>query len=87
MRVLLKTAGLFGSVSVAFGSVLWSQKKTQPDAPNSPSADLKAGHPYELKLVQVVFRHGARTPLKPIPDVMEVKKMLVFFILHIMIFL
>ncbi|XP_024143010.1 lysophosphatidic acid phosphatase type 6 [Oryzias melastigma] len=71
MRVLLKTAGLFGSVSVAFGSVLWSQKKTQPDAPNSPSADLKAGHPYELKLVQVVFRHGARTPLKPIPDVME----------------
>uniref|UniRef100_A0A8P4KLW3 Acid phosphatase 6, lysophosphatidic n=1 Tax=Dicentrarchus labrax TaxID=13489 RepID=A0A8P4KLW3_DICLA len=27
--------------------------------------------PYELKLVQVLFRHGARTPLKSIPDVME----------------
>ncbi|XP_075053403.1 lysophosphatidic acid phosphatase type 6 isoform X2 [Mixophyes fleayi] len=25
------------------------------------------GREYELKLVQVVFRHGARTPLKPIP--------------------
>ncbi|XP_023650013.1 lysophosphatidic acid phosphatase type 6 [Paramormyrops kingsleyae] len=25
----------------------------------------------ELKLVQVVFRHGARTPLKSIPDVLE----------------
>ncbi|XP_029434204.1 lysophosphatidic acid phosphatase type 6 isoform X2 [Rhinatrema bivittatum] len=24
-------------------------------------------HEYELKLVQVIFRHGARTPLKPIP--------------------
>uniref|UniRef100_A0A671W9Y0 Acid phosphatase 6, lysophosphatidic n=1 Tax=Sparus aurata TaxID=8175 RepID=A0A671W9Y0_SPAAU len=29
--------------------------------------------PYELKLVQVLFRHGARTPLKSIPDVMEVQ--------------
>lgn len=25
------------------------------------------GQDYELKLVQVIFRHGARTPLKPIP--------------------
>uniref|UniRef100_A0A3P8W040 Acid phosphatase 6, lysophosphatidic n=1 Tax=Cynoglossus semilaevis TaxID=244447 RepID=A0A3P8W040_CYNSE len=29
--------------------------------------------PYELKLVQVLFRHGARTPLKSIPNVMEVQ--------------
>uniref|UniRef100_A0A8C7YLH9 Acid phosphatase 6, lysophosphatidic n=1 Tax=Oryzias sinensis TaxID=183150 RepID=A0A8C7YLH9_9TELE len=67
MTGFLRKAGLLGSVSVAFGSVLWSQKKTQPDGSNSPSA----GHPYELRLVQVVFRHGARTPLKTIPDVME----------------
>ncbi|XP_053242422.1 lysophosphatidic acid phosphatase type 6 [Podarcis raffonei] len=28
--------------------------------------------PLELKLVQVLFRHGARTPLRPIPDVEQV---------------
>ncbi|XP_077335927.1 lysophosphatidic acid phosphatase type 6 [Lithobates pipiens] len=28
---------------------------------------------YELKLVQVVFRHGARTPLKPIPHNQQVE--------------
>ncbi|XP_051564912.1 lysophosphatidic acid phosphatase type 6 [Myxocyprinus asiaticus] len=49
--------GLLGSV--ALGSMFWSQKnKTEPS-------------PYELKLIQVLFRHGARTPLKSIPDVLE----------------
>ncbi|XP_052004599.1 lysophosphatidic acid phosphatase type 6-like [Xyrauchen texanus] len=49
--------GLLGSV--ALGSMFWSQKnKTEPS-------------PYELKLLQVLFRHGARTPLKSIPDVLE----------------
>uniref|UniRef100_A0A9J7YEL1 Acid phosphatase 6, lysophosphatidic n=1 Tax=Cyprinus carpio carpio TaxID=630221 RepID=A0A9J7YEL1_CYPCA len=49
--------GLMGSV--ALGSVFWSQKnKTETS-------------PYELKLIQVLFRHGARTPLKSIPDVLE----------------
>lgn len=48
---------------MAFGSVLWS--KTGADHTS----------PYDLKLVQVLFRHGARTPLKSIPDVMEVKSL------------
>ncbi|KAJ1112829.1 hypothetical protein NDU88_001090 [Pleurodeles waltl] len=30
-------------------------------------------HDYELKLVQVMFRHGARTPLKPIPHKEQVE--------------
>ncbi|KAK6485623.1 lysophosphatidic acid phosphatase type 6 [Huso huso] len=36
-------------------------------------ADRGRAHPfpYELKLVQVLFRHGARTPLKSIPDIQE----------------
>ncbi|KAM4699627.1 lysophosphatidic acid phosphatase type 6 [Discoglossus pictus] len=31
------------------------------------------GRDYELKLVQVIFRHGARTPLKPIPHKEQVE--------------
>ncbi|XP_075449649.1 lysophosphatidic acid phosphatase type 6 [Ascaphus truei] len=31
------------------------------------------GREYELKLVQVIFRHGARTPLKPIPHKEQVE--------------
>lgn len=50
---------------MAFGSVLWSTKTAADPSP-----------PYDLKLVQVLFRHGARTPLKSIPDVMEVKPLL-----------
>lgn len=73
MRNLWTKAGVLGSVSVAFGSMLWSQKKTEPDqvASGGTSADANPSSPYELKLVQVLFRHGARTPLKSIPDVME----------------
>lgn len=48
----------------AFAALLWSKKQT---------ADPAASSDYELKLVQVLFRHGARTPLKSIPDVMEVR--------------
>jgi len=75
MRNLLGTAGLLGSVSAAFGSILWSQQKTESDlVPSDPCpADSISSSSYELKLVQVLFRHGARTPLKTIPDVMEVK--------------
>ncbi|XP_042338201.1 lysophosphatidic acid phosphatase type 6-like, partial [Plectropomus leopardus] len=73
MRKLWSKAGVFGSVSVVFGSMLWSQKKTEPDhfASSCTPAETNTNSPYELKLVQVVFRHGARTPLKSIPDVME----------------
>ncbi|XP_036964669.1 lysophosphatidic acid phosphatase type 6 [Acanthopagrus latus] len=75
MRSLWTKAGVVGSVSMAFGSMWWSQKKTDPDQDqvSSTSADTKPSSPYELKLVQVLFRHGARTPLKSIPDVMEVQ--------------
>lgn len=75
MRNLLTKAGLFGSVSVAFGSMWWSQRKAESDptaskaSPNS--ADTSSASLYELRLVQVLFRHGARTPLKTIPDVIE----------------
>ncbi|XP_021162945.2 lysophosphatidic acid phosphatase type 6 isoform X1 [Fundulus heteroclitus] len=75
MRNLLTKAGLFGSMSVAFGSMWWSQQKTESDPitpnPASNSADASSASLYELKLVQVLFRHGARTPLKSIPDVIE----------------
>lgn len=75
MRTLWMKAGVFGSVSAAFGSMLWSQKKSESDqvASSGTSADTHPSSLYELKLVQVLFRHGARTPLKSIPDVMEVK--------------
>lgn len=57
--IMWARVGLMGSV--ALGSMFWSQKnKTETS-------------PYELKLIQVLFRHGARTPLKSIPDVLEVR--------------
>lgn len=64
MRKLCRTAGVLG---MAFGTLLWSKKQT---------ADSDTASDYELKLVQVLFRHGARTPLKSIPDVMEVRPFL-----------
>ncbi|TWW80926.1 lysophosphatidic acid phosphatase type 6 [Takifugu flavidus] len=60
MRTFWTRVGIIGPISMAFGSVLWSAKT---EADHTP--------PYDLKLVQVLFRHGARTPLKSIPDVME----------------
>ncbi|XP_023141720.2 lysophosphatidic acid phosphatase type 6 [Amphiprion ocellaris] len=73
MRSLWGKAFILGSVSTAFGSMLWSQQKTEPDqvASSCPSSDTDPSSPYELKLVQVLFRHGARTPLRSIPDVVE----------------
>ncbi|CAG5865685.1 unnamed protein product [Menidia menidia] len=74
MRKLLGKAGLLGSVSAAFGSILWSQQKTESDVVTSDGDPADSNPPsssYELKLVQVLFRHGARTPLKTIPDVIE----------------
>lgn len=73
MRTLWTKAGVLGSMSMAFGSILWWQKKTEADplASSCAPADTDPASPYELKLVQVLFRHGARTPLKSIPDVME----------------
>ncbi|XP_072541330.1 lysophosphatidic acid phosphatase type 6 [Salminus brasiliensis] len=65
---VLSTAGL--------GSAFWWQTKAEPvqtdldSCTTSPSTDQSSSQ-YELKLVQVLFRHGARTPLKSIPDVLE----------------
>lgn len=75
MRNIWTKAGILGSVSMAFGSLLWSQRKTDSDqvCSSCSPADTHPTSSYELKLVQVVFRHGARTPLKSIPDVMEVR--------------
>ncbi|XP_034041858.1 lysophosphatidic acid phosphatase type 6 isoform X2 [Thalassophryne amazonica] len=73
MRKLWLKAGILGSVTVAFGSFLWSKKKARFTQVSSscPSVDTNPSSPYELKLVQVLFRHGARTPLKTIPDVIQ----------------
>ncbi|XP_043987213.1 lysophosphatidic acid phosphatase type 6 [Gambusia affinis] len=77
MRNLLTKAGFFGSVSVAFGSIWWSQQKTESNPMTSSAApnpnDACPASLYELQLIQVLFRHGARTPLKSIPDVMEAR--------------
>lgn len=74
LRNLWTKAGILGSVSMAFGSILWSQKKPESDQCSSSCTadDTTTGSPYKLQLVQVLFRHGARTPLKSIPNVMEV---------------
>uniref|UniRef100_G3NHL0 Acid phosphatase 6, lysophosphatidic n=1 Tax=Gasterosteus aculeatus aculeatus TaxID=481459 RepID=G3NHL0_GASAC len=75
MKKLWTKASVLGSMSVAFGSMLWYQKKAESDqlVCSHTSADTNPPSPYELKLVQVLFRHGARTPLKSIPGVMEVQ--------------
>ncbi|MCJ8732318.1 hypothetical protein PDJAM_G00209960 [Pangasius djambal] len=69
-RVGAMTTAVLGS------AVFWAQQKnTEPvqanlNLTNTPSTDQSSSE-YELKLVQVLFRHGARTPLKSIPDVLE----------------
>ena len=88
MRKVWAKVGLWGPVSMAFGSLLWSQKKTESDgvASNGNTSETNPSSAYELKLVQVLFRHGARTPLKSIPDVMEVKlPFLCFWSAHLVI--
>ncbi|XP_077473729.1 lysophosphatidic acid phosphatase type 6 [Stigmatopora argus] len=57
MRKIWTKVGVFGTVSIALGSVWWWRQRNVSQ--------------YELKLVQVLFRHGARTPLSSIPDVLE----------------
>lgn len=80
MRKLWTKVGVLGPM--AFGSMLWSKKKTESDqgASSCTSADTNSSSNYELKMVQVLFRHGARTPLKSIPDVIEVKLLFLSFI-------
>lgn len=79
----------FSAMTAVLGSsVFWAQQKNaEPvqanlDLNSTPASDQSSSQ-YELKLVQVLFRHGARTPLKSIPDVLEVslensKRLLVY---------
>ncbi|KAF5903090.1 lysophosphatidic acid phosphatase type 6, partial [Clarias magur] len=68
--IMLARVGAMTTV-VLGSAVFWTQQKTtEPLQANHPSSD-QSSSPYELKLVQVLFRHGARTPLKSIPDVLE----------------
>uniref|UniRef100_A0AAY4D7E4 Lysophosphatidic acid phosphatase type 6 n=1 Tax=Denticeps clupeoides TaxID=299321 RepID=A0AAY4D7E4_9TELE len=57
--------------SVALGSAFWWQRKSGPVRAAKEAEEQDAPSPYELRLVQVLFRHGARTPLKSIPGVLE----------------
>lgn len=59
----LARAGLVGSIVYC----LHKQRATFAEMKSDIGAPGSAGQDYELKLVQVIFRHGARTPLKPIP--------------------
>ncbi|OCT91329.1 hypothetical protein XELAEV_18014380mg [Xenopus laevis] len=56
-------AGLLGSVIY----LLHRKKTVLTEVKQSCCGVGRHGHEYELKLVQVIYRHGARTPLKPIP--------------------
>ncbi|NXG46186.1 PPA6 phosphatase, partial [Psilopogon haemacephalus] len=49
------------------GLALWTQRQKAAAAASQERRDL------ELKLVQVVFRHGARTPLRPLPGTAPVE--------------
>lgn len=64
MRKFWRTVKVVGPTLAV---LLWSKKQT---------ANPNLSSDYELKMVQVLFRHGARTPLKSIPDVMEVRPLL-----------
>ncbi|CAI9544083.1 unnamed protein product, partial [Staurois parvus] len=62
-------AGLLGSIVYCL-----HRKRSALAEVKRDIAQLSGLNPeYELKLVQVVFRHGARTPLKPIPHNQQVE--------------
>nr|XP_006639159.1 PREDICTED: lysophosphatidic acid phosphatase type 6 [Lepisosteus oculatus] len=58
--------GIAGAVTGA--ALYWHQSRATPAAAAPKTRDPDQ---YELKLVQALFRHGARTPLKSIPGVPE----------------
>nr|XP_023684625.1 lysophosphatidic acid phosphatase type 6-like [Paramormyrops kingsleyae] len=66
MRAAWIKAGVLGSVGIS--SALLSHKCSDPGRTGTFQENRSR---YELRLVQVLFRHGARTPLKSIPDVLE----------------
>ncbi|XP_072277661.1 lysophosphatidic acid phosphatase type 6 [Pyxicephalus adspersus] len=62
-------AGLLGSVVYCLHRKRGALAEVKKDSAQMSGV----GQEYELKLVQVVFRHGARTPLKPIPHSQQVE--------------
>ncbi|KAM4795120.1 lysophosphatidic acid phosphatase type 6 [Rhinophrynus dorsalis] len=62
-------AGLLGSVFYCLHKKRIALAELKRDLANFDSEDPE----YKLKLVQVIFRHGARTPLKPIPHKEQVE--------------
>ncbi|CAB1351867.1 unnamed protein product, partial [Coregonus sp. 'balchen'] len=74
MRNLWTKAGVLGSVSMAFGSMLWSHKKTEPTQTDSGSAPActEPPFPYELKIrASPVPPRSTNSAEVYIPDVME----------------
>ncbi|XP_071666046.1 lysophosphatidic acid phosphatase type 6 isoform X2 [Patagioenas fasciata] len=61
------------------GLALWAQGRRaaaaagQDDSGGGSSSSSRERRDLELKLVQVVFRHGARTPLRPLPGAAPVE--------------
>ncbi|XP_063161574.1 lysophosphatidic acid phosphatase type 6 isoform X2 [Candoia aspera] len=62
-------AGTVGALSC----YVHSRKMVLAEAERSTTESSSNNSQPELKLVQVLFRHGARTPLKPIPAVQQVE--------------
>uniref|UniRef100_A0A8C4S2X0 Acid phosphatase n=1 Tax=Erpetoichthys calabaricus TaxID=27687 RepID=A0A8C4S2X0_ERPCA len=61
----------FASVTCAVGGAYWLYEKRRISLDNVGGAARPSE--YELKLVQVLFRHGARTPLKSLPGTLQVR--------------
>ncbi|XP_061483971.1 lysophosphatidic acid phosphatase type 6 [Rhineura floridana] len=60
--------GILGTLAYCVAS-----KRRVLAEPRRSKTPRSSNDPLELKLVQVLFRHGARTPLRPIPDVEQVE--------------
>lgn len=65
--------GLLGGLGLAGGVGLWARQQRwgAGAAPERQGAESGA---LELRLVQVLFRHGARTPLRPLPGAAPVSR-------------
>ncbi|KAM9320394.1 lysophosphatidic acid phosphatase type 6 [Gastrophryne carolinensis] len=63
-------AGLLGSIVFCLHR---RRRAALAEVKRDPTPLGSVGPEYELKLVQVVYRHGARTPLKPLPHTEQVE--------------
>ncbi|KAM6287529.1 lysophosphatidic acid phosphatase type 6 isoform 1-T1 [Spheniscus humboldti] len=60
-------------LSLLGGLALWAQRRRAAAAAAQDGGVGRERRDLELKLVQVVFRHGARTPLRPLPGAAPVE--------------